>query len=139
MKISPLEQLYLETTSKEDLLAEINDQRRQVIEARGVAAEMERRLLAAEKALSEQLKLVDQAQKTCRQLGEQVAQRDRVIERMRKKYNDSGLKIKPAVIALLDAGLSNKEIEAKGFNPATIRSIRHQLNVAATQGSLSCN
>ena len=49
MTISPLDQLYLETTSKEDLLAEIKDQRRQVVEARGLAAELERKLWAVDK------------------------------------------------------------------------------------------
>jgi len=121
MTISPLDQLYLDTTSKEDLLAEINDQRRQVVEARGLAAELSRKLLAVD---SERSRLVIE--------NDQLKKREKAainkLHRVRKSH-----KIKPSTITseitrhILN-GLSNQEIEKMGYNLSTIKNRRGRIN-----------
>lgn len=126
MTISQLEQLYLETTSKEDLLAEINDQRRQVVEARGLAIEIERRLWAVEKerdslasengTIKKRLNAANnRLAKMYRQYGKPVAAKDM---------------IKNKIAQLIEIGMDNEQISKKGFNPSTVRAIRSQLGMS---------
>lgn len=126
--LSPLDQLYLDTTSKEDLLAEINDQRRQVIDARGLAAELERKLWNAEKERDALLSVEEE----CSKLVIKNKQLRSLLSKHRRKYN---IKPKTAVgaeiMTLMEQGLSNKEIVAKGFNKFTVENIRKTIKKAA--------
>lgn len=128
--LSPLDQLYLETTSKEDLLAEINDQRRQVIEARSLASELERKLRDAEKERDALLSVKEE----CSKLVIKNKQLRSLLSKHRRKYN---IKPKTAVgaeiMTLMEQGLSNKEIVAKGFNKFTVENIRKTIKKALSQ------
>lgn len=119
--LSPLDQLYLETTSKEDLLAEINDQRRQVVEARGMAAELERKLWDAEK---ERNSLAIE--------NEQLKKREKAainkLHRVRKKHNIKKTTITSEITGYILNGLSNQEIERMGYNMSTIKNRRGRIN-----------
>ena len=126
--LSPLDQLYLDTTSKEDLLAEINDQRRQVIEARGLAAEFERKLWCIEKERDALLSVKDE----CNELNTKNKQIRSLLSKHRRKYN---IRPKTAVgaeiMTLMEQGLRNKEIVDKGFNKFTVENIRKTIKKAA--------
>lgn len=128
MTISSLEQLYLDTTSKEDLLAEINDQRRQVIDARGLAAELERKLWAVEKERDALIAVKDE----CNELIIKNNRLRSLLSKHRRKYS---IKPKTAVgaeiITLMEQGLRNKEIIDKGFNKFTVENIRKTIKKAA--------
>ena len=119
--LSPLDQLYLETTSKEDLLAEINDQRRQVIEARGLAAELERKLWDVEK---ERIMLATE--------NEQLKKREKAainkLHRVRKKHKIKTVTITSEITRHILNGLSNQDIEKMGYNMSTIKNRRGRIN-----------
>lgn len=106
--LKPLEQLYIDTTSKEDLLAEINDQRRQVIEARGLAAELERKLWAAEKERDLLLERTARLQK----LESEVKVARTMLSTMRKKAGKSKPRSNKAKII---------DLHESGMRPADIR------------------
>lgn len=126
--LSPLDQLYLDTTSKEDLLAEINDQRRQVVEARGLAADLERKLWDVEKNRDALLSVKDE----CNELNTKNKQLRSLLSKHRRKYN---IRPKTAVgaeiMTLMEQGLRNKEIVDKGFNKFTVENIRKTIKKAA--------
>lgn len=119
--LSPLDQLYLETTSKEDLLAEINDQRRQVTEARGIASELQRKLWAVE---AERDKLLVENE----QMKKRAHAATSRLSRVRKKHNERVISVVSEIIALIEKGLSNDEIESMGYNRSTIRVQRSRIN-----------
>jgi hypothetical protein len=106
--LSPLDQLYLETTSKEDLLAEINDQRRQVIEARGLAAEIERKLWTVEKERDALIPLVDK----CEALDNSLRS-CRVSLSIMKRHSAKarGKTMKSQVIEMIERGLTPVEMK----------------------------
>jgi len=107
MTISPLDQLYLETTSKEDLLTEINDQRRQVVEARGLAAEIERQLRTVQKERDGLLPLVSK----CEKLDKSLRSCRASLSFMKKKTAKArGKTIKSKVIELIEQGLKPAEM-----------------------------
>jgi len=124
--LSPLDLLYLETTSKEDLLAEINDQRRQVIEARGLAADIEHRLWASEKErealTAENITIVKRLNSANNRLAKMYKQHG--------KPKAAGDMIKIKIAELIESGMDNEQIINKGFNPSTVRSIRHRLGMS---------
>ena len=126
MTIGPLDQLYLETASKEDLLAEINDQRRQVIESRCLASELERKLRESQKEL-------DAANSENKSLSARLISANNRLAKMYKKHgkpkNASGA-IKNKILNLIICGFENKAIAEKGFNPSTVRAIRSKIGSA---------
>lgn len=106
--ISPLDQLYLDTTSKEDLLAEITDQRRQVIEARGLAAELERKLWDVEKerdALTPLIAKCESLEKSIRSYRSSLSLMKRQTAKARGKT------IKSQVIEMIEQGLTPVEMK----------------------------
>ncbi len=125
MQPTPLEQLYLETTSKEDLLAEINDQRRQVVEARGEWSTAERELQELRKKLAdyEEMKAT-------------IKRHIVTISKYRKQLgiSDAG-RIKRAVFSFIADGLTNAEIAAKGYKKETIERYRCMYNSINKAGS----
>jgi uncharacterized protein YjaZ len=125
MQPTPLEQLYLETTSKEDLLAEINDQRRQVIEARGEWSAAERELQELRKKLAnyEEMKAT-------------IKRHVVTISKYRKRLgiSDAG-GIKRAVFSFIADGLTNAEIAAKGYKKETIERYRCMYNAINKAGN----
>lgn len=106
--LSPLDQLYLDTTSKEDLLAEINDQRRQVIEARGLAAELERKLWDAEKERDALIPLIAK----CESLDKSLRSCRASLSFMKKQTAQArGKTIKSQVIEMIENGMKPVEIK----------------------------
>ena len=126
--LSPLDQLYLDTTSKEDLLAEINDQRRQVIDARGLAAELERKLWAVEKGRDALIAVKDE----CNELIIKNKRLRSLLSKHRRKYNiQPKTAVGAEIMTLMEQGLRNKEIVDKGFNKFTVENIRKTIKKAA--------
>lgn len=119
--LSPLDQLYLDTTSKEDLLAEINDQRRQVIEARGLAAELERELVRAKQEIE---KLSD----ANRRLRSRINIADLKLTRIKKKYGEKRETISAKIAQFMMSGLSDKEIINLGYKRGSITPVRSRIN-----------
>lgn len=131
--LSPLDQLYLETTSKEDLLAEINDQRRQVIEARGLAAELERKLLETEKER-------DVATDENKILLTRLTSANNRLAKMYKKHGKpqtAGGLMKSKIAQLIGSGLDNAAISGTGFNPSTVRAVRSRLGITKEKAAQS--
>lgn len=129
--ISPLEQLYLETTSKEDLLAEIKDQRRQVIEARAVATELDRKLYEAEK---ERNLLLVKAERLAK-LESEIKVARTMLSTLRKKAG----KVKPrsnkaTIIDMHESGLGPARIrDETGWSYDYIRKVVKEYRKAAAQ------
>lgn len=129
--ISPLDQLYLETTSKEDLLAEINDQRRQVIEARGVASELQRNLWAVES--ERDLLLVKTAR--LQKLESDIKHVRTMLSTLRKKAGKVKLRSnKSAIIGMHESGLKPAAIRDKtGWSYDYIRKVVKEYKKALSQ------
>lgn len=119
--ISPLDQLYLDTTSKEDLLAEINDQRRQVIEARGLAAELDREFFKAKQEIE---KLID----ANRRLLSRINIADLKLTRIKKKYGEKRETISAKIAQFMMSGLTDKDIIALGYKRGSITPVRSRIN-----------
>lgn len=119
--LSPLEQLYLETTSKEDLLAEIKDQQRIANEAKAKWSKVDgllRQLTKEHQPLMiENAKLKLSLNATRNQL-----------HRLRKKYGENKDSVTSQIIGLIEQGLSNDEITEMGFNRSTVRAQRSRIN-----------
>lgn len=120
--LSPLDQLYLETTSKEDLLAEINDQRRQVVEARGIASELQRKLWAVE---AERDSLIG-VKEECAELRKKVKKLTEMNSYYRRlKKPQQRVFIQGQLLSLIEQGLKRKELLANGYSePSVDRALR---------------
>jgi len=134
MTIGPLDQLYLDTTSKEDLLAEINDQRRQVIEARGEWAKADREL------------------QELRKLRDDVAALNALVEKLRgdiklksrlicKYKNRLGIRSpngnKVEILTLIEKGKRDCEIEKMGYSRRTIQRHKREYKEAIEKAAQS--
>lgn len=128
MTIGPLDQLYIDTTSKEDLLAEINDQRRQVIEARGLAADIERRLWAVEKERDALAPLVAECEALRQKLKHARCRGSQFKNQLAKKRPPTK---KSLIIALIEQGLRPAAIrDLHGFNYQTILDVWQSYHAA---------
>lgn len=115
--LPPLEQLYLETTSKEDLLAEINDQRRQVVEARGLASELQRKLWSVEAERD----LLVSTKVECAELRKKVKKLTEMNSYYRRlKRPHQRVSIQNQIFTLVEEGLKRKELLAKGYSEPSV-------------------
>jgi len=127
--VSPLDQLYLDTTSKEDLLAEINDQRQQVIEACGIASELQRKLWAVE---AERCVLLEKAERL-KKLESEIKIARTMLSTMRKKAGNSKPRSnKASIIDMHEDGLKPAAIRDKtGWSYDYIRKVVKEYKKAA--------
>lgn len=119
--LSPLEQLYLETTSKEDLLAEIKDQHRQASDVKEKWSYVDRLLRQLTK--EHHALMIENAK-----LKISLKAATNKLHRLRKKYDEKTVSVTAQIIELIEQGLSNEEIASKGFNKSTIRAQRSKIN-----------
>lgn len=119
--LSPLEQLYLETTSKEDLLAEIKDQQRQASDAKEKWSQVD--ILLRQLTKDHQSLMIENSK-----LNLSLSAARNQLHRLRKKHNERAVSVTAQIIDLIEQGLSNDEISEKGFNRSTIRSQRSKIN-----------
>ena len=117
MILGPLDQLYLDTTSKEDLLAEINDQRRQVVEARGLAAELERKLWAVEKE-RDALLAVEAERNELRKKVKNLTDLNSYYRRLKKP--EQRVFIQGELLTLIEKGERRKELLSRGYSIASV-------------------
>ena len=102
MSISPLDQLYIDTTSKEDMLAEIHDLRRTLADARGEWSNADREL--------QELRKVKQAYV---ELKESSKAKDQTIFRLRKASGIKKRVSKREIIDMLESGVSGEDVVIK--------------------------
>ena len=116
--ISPLDQLYIDTTSKEDMLAEILDLRKMLTDARGEWSKADRELQELRKVSV----MIAELQST-------VKRQAVAISKYRKRLGDSDAGgIKRAVFSLIAEGLTNQEIIDKGYNKQSVQRYRRLYN-----------
>lgn len=119
--LSPLEQLYLETTSKEDLLAEIKDQQRIADEAKALATELNR-LLFNEQAEVQRLT------ESNKRLTSRINSADMKLMKLRKKHGEKRETISSKIASLIINGLTDSEIIALGYKRGSITPVRSRIN-----------